>query len=140
MYLLPFFETSTWSFKIVEPAFKIYFLFLIQCIIVTDVYFKQFILINSFKEAVLHYDLIDLLTFTRTSRILCIYKNPKFDMYNFSKTKHFIKLATNHNITFSKELNFELYCFQEENKEFSYLTILENFGFLNYREDQTSRC
>lgn len=93
LYLLPFFETSTWSFKIVEPAFKIYFPFLIQCIIVTDVYFKQFILINSFKEDVLHYDLIDLLTFTRTSRILCIYKNPKFDMYNCSKTWTFYKIG-----------------------------------------------
>lgn len=95
LYLLPFFETSTWSFKIVEPAFKIYFLFLIQCIIVTDVYFKQFILINSLKEAVLHYDFIDLLTFTQTSRILCIYiyRNQKFDMYNFSKTRTFYKIG-----------------------------------------------
>lgn len=95
LYLLPFFETSTWSFKIVEPAFKIYFLFLIQCIIVTDVYFKQFILINSLKEAVLHYDFIDLLTFTQTSRILCIYiyRNQKFDMYNFSKTQTFYKIG-----------------------------------------------
>lgn len=95
LYLLPFFETSTWSFKIVEPAFKIYFLFLIQCIIVTYVYFKQFILINSLKEAVLHYDFIDLLTFTQTSRILCIYiyRNQKFDMYNFSKTRTFYKIG-----------------------------------------------
>lgn len=95
LYLLPFFETFTWSFKIVEPAFKIYFLFLIQCIIVTDVYFKQFILINSLKEAVLHYDFIDLLTFTQTSRILCIYiyRNQKFDMYNFSKTRTFYKIG-----------------------------------------------
>lgn len=95
LYLLPFFETSTWSFKIVEPAFKIYFFFSIQCIIVTDVYFKQFILINSLKEAVLHYDFIDLLTFTQTSRILCIYiyRNQKFDMYNFSKTRTFYKIG-----------------------------------------------
>lgn len=80
LYLLPFFETSTCSFKSVEPAFKIYFPFFVQCIIVADMYSKQFILINIFKEAVLHYDLIELLTFTRTSRILQIYKNKKFDM------------------------------------------------------------
>lgn len=71
-------------------------------------YSKQFILINILKEAVLHYDLIELLTFTRTSRILCIYKNQKFDMNNlildtniFNKWQQIVILSLARNLILS---------------------------------------
>lgn len=56
-------------------------------------YFKQFILINILKEAVLHNDLIEVLTFTWTSRILCFYKNKKIDMnmYNLILDTNILK-------------------------------------------------